>query len=300
MQLLTAGKREVIQLAFAADALAALSRRAVPVLWTLPASGAPIPLTDQALSFTQSLSFSPDGAVVNWLAQQKRQEFDRRTGTRRVVELTGPNERLNAQAVCGPDERLIVRTVEQNVGHRVRAFTSEGKDGWVEAWNLGPSQELSGWELAATAVDRFFIWRRMYPNRAIQFIARSALTGEIQFETTVATDWLAGLAAAPDGSLVVGFNGSSLYAWRPGEKVEKVRTGTLTHYRRVEFHPNGRHLLAGNNDTTARLIDTESWEVVRQYTWAIGSLNAVAISPDGALAAAGGQKGRVVVWDLDL
>jgi WD40 repeat protein len=82
--------------------------------------------------------------------------------------------------------------------------------------------------------------------------------------------------------------------------MEKVRTGTRTHYRRVAFHPDGRHLLAGNNDTTARLIDTHTWEVVRQYTWDIGSLNAVAISPDGALAAAGGQKGRVVVWDLDL
>jgi hypothetical protein len=58
--------------------------------------------------------------------------------------------------------------------------------------------------------------------------------------------------------------------------------------------------LAGNNDATARIIDTHTWEVVRQYAWDIGRLVSVAVSPDGALAAAGGQKGRVVVWDLDL
>jgi WD40 repeat protein len=99
---------------------------------------------------------------------------------------------------------------------------------------------------------------------------------------------------------VIAYKDSSLYYWQPGEKVQKVRTGTLMHYRSLAFHPDGRHLLAGNNDTTARLIDTTTWQVVRQYTWAIGRLTAVAISPDGQLAAAGGARGQVVVWDLDL
>ena len=108
------------------------------------------------------------------------------------------------------------------------------------------------------------------------------------------------MVAPPDGSVIVGAWESSLMVWRPGGKIEKVRTGTLKHYRSLAFHPSGRYLLAGNNDATARLIDTQTWQVVRQFTWKVGSLAAVAISPDGMLAAAGGDKGRVVVWDLDL
>jgi WD40 repeat protein len=299
MQLLTACKGGAVELAFGPDGLAGTFLNHVPVLWTLPASGEPIRLTDKATYFVQHITFSSGGAVVSWLAEQKRHEFDRRTGTRQVVELANPGEGLNAQVVSGPVGRLVVRTVERNVGFRIRAFTPDGKDGWTEMWAQGPGQELSGWELAATA-DRIFTWEGTHWQQPRRLVARSALTGKVQFETPGPTTWLAGLAAPSDGSLVVGFNASSLYAWRPGEKVEKVRTGTRTHYRRVAFHPDGRHLLAGNNDTTARLIDTHTWEVVRQYTWDIGSLNAVAISPDGALAAAGGQKGRVVVWDLDL
>jgi WD40 repeat protein len=49
-----------------------------------------------------------------------------------------------------------------------------------------------------------------------------------------------------------------------------------------------------------KLYDTTSWKVAQAFNWDIGRLRSVAFSPDGMLAAAGGEKGKIVVWDVDL
>ena len=68
----------------------------------------------------------------------------------------------------------------------------------------------------------------------------------------------------------------------------------------LAFHPSGRYLAATSNDATVKLYDTSTWEVVQTFDWDIGRLRSVAFSPDGMLAAAGGDKGKIVVWDVDL
>ena len=305
MQLLTAGLRPVTVLSFApaSDALVTASSGVVPLLWALPATGEPVELQPDPVYGYTSFTFSPDGSVVSWISAQKRVEFDRPTGTTREAKLTPDGEVIGSQAMCGPDARLIVRTVESHAGARIRGFSADARGGWTELWTVGPSEALYGHWMAAPVVGaRFYTWeftavRYDSPRR---LVARSALTGEEIGSATIQPRFIQGLTVRPGGSAVITFKDSSLFYWEPGEKPQKVRTGTLTHYRCVAFHPDGRHLLAGNNDTTARLIDTQTWQVVRQYTWDIGRLTAVAVSPDGALAAAGGAKGRVVVWDLDV
>jgi WD40 repeat protein len=303
MQLLKVGRRSVSALAFAPDgrALTAAPWRHVPVLWELPATGEPVPLTDKAYYVT-CFTFSADAAVVGWLDNYGQFEYDRFPKTTRKVTLVPDGEHPDAQTTCGPDARLIVRTLQRDVGYRLRAFRPDAPGRWAELWTVGPSEVRWMRLTGCPRADRFFTWeaQREEKHWAHQLVIRSSLTGEVIDRTDAPVPYVDDFAAKPDSSAVVAFRGSSVYFWRPGEKVRKVRTGTLKHYRSVAFHPEGRYLLAGNNDTTARLIDTETWEVARQYTWDIGRLSAVAVSPDGALAAAGGEKGRVVVWDLDL
>jgi hypothetical protein len=302
MQLLKVGRRSVSALVFAPDgrALAVAPWHHVPVLWELPATGEPVPLTDKAFYVT-CFTFSADASVVGWLDNYGRFEYARAPKTARKVTLVPDGELPDAQTTCGPDARLIVRTGLRDVGYRFRAFRPEAGR-WAEVWTVGP-HEVRGAHLAGCPrADRFFTWERQREENhwTHQLVMRSSLTGEVIDRTDAPVSYADDFAAKPDGSALVAFRGSSVYFWRPGEKVRKVRTGTLKHYRSVAFHPEGRYLLAGNNDTTARLIDTETWEVARQFTWDIGRLTAVAVSPDGALAAAGGDRGRVVVWDLDL
>ena len=68
----------------------------------------------------------------------------------------------------------------------------------------------------------------------------------------------------------------------------------------LAFHPSGRYLAATSNDATVKLYDTGTWELAHAFDWDIGRLRSVAFSPDGMLAAAGGDRGKIVVWDVDL
>ncbi len=64
--------------------------------------------------------------------------------------------------------------------------------------------------------------------------------------------------------------------------------------------PDGRHLLQVSAGRTVRVLDVATGRLVKDYAWSAGKLDAVAVSPDGLLAACGGSGGKVVVWDLDL
>jgi WD40 repeat protein len=69
----------------------------------------------------------------------------------------------------------------------------------------------------------------------------------------------------------------------------------------LAFHPSGRYLAATSGDATVRLHDREAnWVVTRAFDWRIGALKSVAFHPEGTRAAAGGAKGQVVLWDVDL
>lgn len=78
-----------------------------------------------------------------------------------------------------------------------------------------------------------------------------------------------------------------------------VRNATRKHFTGVAFSPDGRFLAATSNDATVRLFDTATWAPARTFTWRIGRMRSVCFSPDGAVAAAGGDRGQVVVWDVD-
>jgi WD40 repeat protein len=79
-----------------------------------------------------------------------------------------------------------------------------------------------------------------------------------------------------------------------------LKNDNKKHFTGVAFHPSGRYLAATSNDATVKLYDTTTWEVARTFTWDIGRMRSIAFSPDGALAAAGSDTGKVVVWDVDL
>jgi WD40 repeat protein len=144
--------------------------------------------------------------------------------------------------------------------------------------------------------------RRAPPKAPPAFVIRAAADGKKILRVTI------GVGPGPPGDrLRFSPDGSKLLAIRPaGADLWDATTGESAGHLPTEdptdaaFHPSGRWLLTSSTDGTVRVWDADRLAEVAAFRWDVGKLRAVAVSPDGALAAAGGADGRVVVWDLDL
>jgi WD40 repeat protein len=135
-----------------------------------------------------------------------------------------------------------------------------------------------------------------------QLVIRSVSTGEVLAVTSIEGRETPILAIAPGGARLVVAVLGSLFVFPTDDLTQRrhIKNDGRKHFTDIAFHPSGKYLAATNNDTTVKLYDTTTWEVARTFTWDIGRMRSFAFSPDGTLAAAGGDKGKVVVWDVDL
>jgi WD40 repeat protein len=69
--------------------------------------------------------------------------------------------------------------------------------------------------------------------------------------------------------------------------------------RGIAFHPRGTRLMTVATDGTARLWSVPGGKQLRSIDRKPGPLSAVAFAPDGLTCAAGGEKGQVIVWEVE-
>jgi WD40 repeat protein len=67
----------------------------------------------------------------------------------------------------------------------------------------------------------------------------------------------------------------------------------------LSYHPDGNTIAVARSDGAAVFLDAQSGKLQKRYDWKVGQLNSIAFSPDGLTCAAGGEKGQVIVWDVD-
>jgi WD40 repeat protein len=116
-------------------------------------------------------------------------------------------------------------------------------------------------------------------------------------------DWVCCMALAKDGyTLASGSADGQVRVWdlRPGRELVTcfAHAGRVTH---LAWSDSGAGLLSAGWDGVIRVwsVDGNSMTVRKTLDFGIGRVNCVAVNPDGMTAAAGGQDGRVVLWDLD-
>ncbi|MCE9566275.1 MAG: hypothetical protein K8U57_29990 [Planctomycetes bacterium] len=109
---------------------------------------------------------------------------------------------------------------------------------------------------------------------------------------------------SPCGRFLVGEINLRLVIWDAvtGTQVAELRAGGTGLFRGPQFHPSGRFLAAGgaNIDGGVYCWDTTTWSEIIGYRWPVGPVTRVIFSSDGTLAVAGGERGQVTVWDVDL
>lgn len=108
------------------------------------------------------------------------------------------------------------------------------------------------------------------------------------------------LAFSPDGSRLAAANGRSVFLLSGDTLAPLAELGAGgKQANAVVFTPDGRRLLTAAHDGAVRLWDVATGAEAAAFAWDVGKVTAVAVAPDGLTAAAGGEKGQVIVWDLD-
>ncbi len=177
---------------------------------------------------------------------------------------------------ASPTLRLFERTTHRPVKHAWYPSNSS-------VWALGFSADGNSLAVALSLGD-VSLWdlRTRREQRLVHTVAVRAL------------------AFSPDGSALATSPGTPVEVWDLATRTVRLRLGdTGKSIMALAYHPDGRTLVTGCWASTVRLWDGQTGAEQGRFDWKLGRIHAVAIAPDGMTAAAAGDSGEVLIWDLD-
>lgn len=181
-------------------------------------------------------------------------------------------------------------------------------------WHLNAPEDAQPWRVVFAGNDTIVTedWVPQEPRVAIGYqprrsrlAVRSAATGKVLRTIDAPTNRAEQLLGSPDGKQLVVRGGTQMWVydatdWKKPPLAVEGKHSNRHQERAACFHPSAPYLLLANTGPSVVVYDTTTWKPVRKWKWGAGTLRTCAVSPDGTLAAAGGPRGTVVVWDLDL
>jgi WD40 repeat protein len=308
MFVLQGAKEKVESLQFSPDGrtLAAPCADGVQ-LWHDPAGGPPE--TRILYPAVRAVRFTPDGRKLLLARLSDASLHDLPSGQTAAVSLPVVPESNLWEAACDltPDGRHLLFALTSPFGRPPGWLCCLPlKDPGKPVWSLVQSRRVFPPPLPLAGGGRFvlFEWRSEGGyDYGMVYVTRETRTGDVVSEVpTVREEYLDAVQSA-DRRLVAARNGVWAAVYRTDDFAAGpvvLRNDNRKKFTGLAFHPSGRYLAATSNDATVKLYDTATWAVAAAYDWRIGRLRSVCFSPDGMRAAAGGDKGQIVVWDVDV
>lgn len=165
--------------------------------------------------------------------------------------------------------------------------------------DLPPVAVSPNGDLAAVGISQRHVRLTARSGGVLYALGSGKQVGELD----TATGQLTSLAWSPCGQFIAGVLGTRLVVWsvEGGKLVGELEAGGTRLFRGARFHPSGRFLAAGGANIEGGVYcwHVGTWVEMVGYRWPVGPVNCVNFSPDGTLAAAGSEKGRILVWDVD-
>lgn len=228
-----------------------------------------------------SLAFTPDGkGVLSGHADGRIRRMDARTGAEK--HLATASERIDGFAFDREGGRLL--TLEQGgfIGVRDLATGAASRRGMTrEVWDsvFSPDESL----LAVADSDG-----------VIELYAMPG--GKLRRRIESGMDGVGSLAFSPDGHRLAANGGRRVLVWDVGTgavlwstRLPKFRAG-------LAFSPDGERLLIANGKSVAER-SARTGASLSTFGSAAEDLMNLAVSPDGRYAAAGGDDGRLYLWE---
>lgn len=303
---------EIDRLSFSTDgrlAVASCERQYLDV-WDLS--------TDSLVDFWKStdrdhgihdLAFSPDGQLLVAVTGLLPQLLD---GDPVFRERVQPATRMfvlpevNQVVLVHPQEYASTRTVNTRYplscwSMTKRPFTAR----WTHPDNTEPFFAISPDGGLVARCDWVYLRRSAKPLPALQLLSPLDWTARVPtFLDSYDKTRTGGMARTftADGRHVIVARHTRLESWSVDEGQMTAASVIMPRCMDLIVAPcptGNRFLTAGHGDGCVREWELGTMTVVREYDWGIGKLVSVACSPDGTLAAAGSDSGKVVVWDID-